>query len=253
MATKFTQLVTVNAPSKDVVFNGVDFTKDALVKIVSAASVTFKNCRFYGLNPNAAKTFGLIANSGSALKLVIENCFFGDNPAVDTNVLYNLMELNAAVSDGTSVSNNYFTKACCTHNQINMYDAGEEAIIKINGNYTEYSANMVRLGLKGSPKCTIMMENNTYLTTDASENGDYAGLCLIQPYSSSTVSFNDMVVKMNKTVNRSGDDQLIYIYAAGTDTKFNKETNYPKVYIDDVLLDKIPHPASVVVDGEETA
>ena len=43
MSTVFTKPVVINAPEKDVVFNGVDFTKDALIKITAAKSVTIKN------------------------------------------------------------------------------------------------------------------------------------------------------------------------------------------------------------------
>ena len=121
MSTVFTKPVVINAPEKDVVFNGVDFTKDALIKITAAKSVTIKNCRFYGLAPTK-KAMGVTLNSDN-VKLVVEGCFFG----VNNDKLYNFFELTGKLADGSSISRNYFVGKCCTHNQVNIYNVMDDA------------------------------------------------------------------------------------------------------------------------------
>lgn len=251
MATKFTKLVTVNAPDKDVVFDGCDFTGEAHVELVAAKSVVFRNCRFYGLIPYQDKSYG-INGQAAEMKLTIEKCFFGANPANDVGKLYNLLELNTILADGSSISNNYFAAECCTHNQINVYAVVEGATINLNKNHFVYSGNAYRIGVKNEPVCVINMDGNSYDTTDPSENGDWAGLALIQPYGKVTTSFNNMELKINNVVNKSGDDQIVYIYANPTDTQFDRNTNYPKVYLDGILVEELYAAGGTIVGPVET-
>ena len=246
--TAFIKPVTINAPGKAVVFDGCDFTKEALVVITDAEEVTFKNCRFYDLIPSSAKTYGIKMPAAAEVKLVIEGCFFGDNPSNEVGKMYNLIELAGKLKDGSSISKNYFTAGCCTHNQINVYDASEDAVIALNHNEAEYSANLVRLGLKGSPKCTINMIGNIY---DQTEAGEYAGLLLIQPYGAQTVSMNDLVVNLSGTLNRSGIEQELYLYSNPSDTQYHIETNYPKVYVNGELTTDIYAAGGTKIGGLE--
>ena len=59
--TKITDLVTINAPGKDIVFDGFDFTDHGYIRILGAGSVTIRNCRIYGLDT----TGGVIRTTGS--------------------------------------------------------------------------------------------------------------------------------------------------------------------------------------------
>lgn len=246
MATKFTKPVVINAPEKDVVFDGCDFTGEALISVIAANSVAFRNCRFYGLIPNVAKTYGIKVDKAAEVKLVIENCFFGANPKVDSNKLYNLLELTGKLKDGSSISSNYFAADCCTHNQINVYAVTDGATIKLNKNFAVYSGNLVRIGIQGEPACKIEMFGNGYQTTEMSEDAAYSGLVLIQPYGKATTSFKNLMIEIKDTVNQSASEQIIYLYAGSSDTKFNKDTNYPVVYLDGEPMEDIPaYPGSV--------
>lgn len=246
--------ITIAASEKEVVFDGVDFTGEALIKLNNAKKVTFKNCRFYGLTPNVAKTMAINSASAIELQLIVENCFFGANPSIDTNVLYHILEGNFKAADGTSFSHNYFKKGVTTHNIINFYDVVDGATINVNNNYFEYSGSAMRIGPKGAAKCTFNMNNNTYAETDPAEGGVWGGLLTIQPYATQTTSFNDVVVNMSGNVNMTDNDQLVVLYANNTDTHFNKKTNYPKVYINGTLLAEIPAtPTTPVEDGTEEA
>ena len=252
MATVFKKPVTINAPDKDVIINGMDFTEEALLTFTAAKSITVKNCRFYNLKPNAVKTM-MIIGSANPVKVVIENCFFGNNPAIDKNLMYHVVEGNFTLATGSSFSNNYFKSGACTHNAISIYNVEDNAVIACNNNYFEYSGCGFRVGIKGAAKCTINMRGNTYKTTDPSSGYEYAGLLTIQPYAKETTSFNDVVIKMADTRNLTDRKQVVMLYANKTDTPFDKSTNYPKVYINDVLQTDIPAVGGTVVNDSSAS
>lgn len=249
-ATVFTKPVTINAPGKKVVFDGVDFTKGAFIKVESADEVVIRNCRFYKLEATAAKNYAVdIPAAAGKVKVVIEKCFFGDSPKNSVGVVYNLLELTAELKNGSSISDNYFTKGCCSHNQINLYGADDNAVINVNGNFSEYSGNMVRIGIRKEPVCTVNLRNNTYLETDPADGNDWAGLVIIQPYGKGTTTFNNMTVNIDKTVNKSGVDQLVYLFANPDDTHFDAVKNYPKVFVDGVQQTDLHLADNTVLEG----
>ena len=227
--------ITVNASNGIVIFDGIDFTGEALISLNDAKEVYFKNCRFYKLTPNTKKTMAINSKSSVEMKLVVEKCFFGENPNVGTNVVYHILEGNIKAADGSSFSENYFVKGCNTHNAINFYDVVDGATIGINKNVFEYSGSAVRLGIKGAAKATFLMNGNKYLTTDPSEGGDWAGFLTIQPYGKSTTSWNDVTIKLSNTENKSGMKQLVVFFANPADTHFDRTKNFPKLYVDGVL------------------
>lgn len=227
--------ITVNASNGIVIFDGIDFTGEALISLNDAKEVYFKNCRFYKLTPNTKKTMAINSKSSVEMKLVVEKCFFGENPNVGTNAVYHILEGNIKAADGSSFSENYFMKGCNTHNAINFYDVADGATIGINKNVFEYSGSAVRLGIKGAAKATFLMNGNKYLATDPSEGGDWAGFLTIQPYGKSTTSWNDVTIKLSNTENKSGMKQLVVFFANSADTHFDRTKNFPKLYVDGVL------------------
>ena len=60
-----------------------------------------------------------------------------------------------------------------------------------------------------------------------------------------------MKVNIDSTVNNSGNPQIIYIFSNPTDTQFNYQTNYPKVYIDGVLVEKLTATSGTTVKGDD--
>lgn len=244
MSTVFTKPVVINAPEKDVVFNGVDFTKDALIKITAAKSVTIKNCRFYGLTPTK-KAMGITLGSDN-VKLVVEGCFFG----VNNDKLYNFFELYGKLADGSSISRNYFVAKCCTHNQVNIYNVMDDATINVNSNYMA----SIRIGPKGAPQnIKINVKSNEYNVIDTSDP-DWINMVIIQPYSDQTKSFNGVTINVDGTKTSVPDNKLVYIYAGGKDTKFNWQTNYPVLYLNGKLVEEITNmgdPVEGTKPGEE--
>lgn len=230
----FKGTITCNKDS-DVTISGVALTEDSLILTDQPKSLTFRNCKFANMAA-VGKSFLILQSAfkDTATVLKIENCYFGNNASDDTNYIYNLFECRMKLADGSSISNNYFAKSSCTHNVINIYDVEDDAVITIDGNVFEYSANAIRFGAIGSPKCTINITNNTYLETDESYP-DYAGLLLIQPYGKQTESYEDVTINITNTVEPEGyEGQLYYIYCGANDTQLNAETN-PSIYVNGVL------------------
>lgn len=244
MSTVFTKPVVINAPEKDVVFNGVDFTKDALITITAAKSVTIKNCRFYGLTPTK-KAMGVTVNAND-VKLVVEGCFFGLND----DKLYNFFEMYGKLADGSSISRNYFVWGCCSHNQVNIYNVMDDANINVNSNHI----GSIRIGTKGAPKnIKINIKNNEYNLNDNTDP-EWPGMICIQPYGSQTESFNGVTIDVNGTKTALVPEKIAYIYASGKDTRFNWQTNYPILYMNGKLVEEIDNlgdPVEGTKPGEE--
>nr|DAU64839.1 MAG TPA: Polysaccharide Lyase Family 6 enzyme, LYASE [Caudoviricetes sp.] len=228
MATVISEKLTINGVGSEVVLDGFDFTGNGYVEVKNASAVTIKNCRIYGIVPEAAKSFWLHVYNDIPVKLVVENCFFGNNPASGSNKMYNLIEPTAQFMDGSSISNNYFAADCCTHNIINVYGAVDNSEININGNVVEMTAGGVRIGVKGDKTCSINVRNNKVLAENPAYTAEDQGLVTIQPYNKSTTSFAKMTIAMSG--NELPCDQIIYAGYTSKDTVLNSET-MPKVII----------------------
>lgn len=232
MSTKFTEKVVVNAPGSDVVFDGCDFTGNAYIEVTAAKSVSLRNCRIYRLaSQTSGNNYFMTFAKDIECKLVVERCFFGNNP-MDEGTLYNLIEGNLTVADGSSVSNNYFTMDCASHNDINFYAAAEGAAVKINDNVFEDGMGPVRLGMRYEPTCTFDISNNKILSL--SGYPEYEGVVCVQPFAKQTTSFANCTITMNK--NEHPANRYIYGYSGANDTMLD-ETTAPTVYIDGVKTD----------------
>lgn len=207
--------------------SGVKLTGDALVSINNTKEFSMTGCTFEGHNLTA-KTMPISVATDAPIKMVIEGNTFGE----ENEHSYNLIDVYGKLADGSSISNNVFADASCAHNHISLYNVEEGATININNNKCAMSANMVRIGFKGEPNCTVIMDGNSYDATDA--NADYAGLFLVQPYGTQTTSFAKTTIKVSNTKKSTPDGQLYYLYAGSGDTQFT-ENNKPTVYVDGVL------------------
>jgi hypothetical protein len=177
--------------------------------------------------------------SGDGVKLEIENCYFGNVNSEATGKIYNLFELGCKLLDGSYIKNNFFAEDICKHNVINIYEVEENSTITIENNTFEYSANAIRVGIKGEPKTTINVNKNTYLKTDE-DNKDYAGLLLVQPYGTATTSFKNCTINLNKNINRSNVPQLYYSYAGSDDMQFT-EFNIPTITLNGKVMQQPEH------------
>lgn len=206
--------------------SGATLKGDALIELKSADEFIMKNCVFGGHNMSKS-TQPISMTSAEPIYVCIEGCTF----EAENEFSYNLINLSGKLKDGSSISGNKFLGDCCTHNQISLYGIEDGATLYISDNYCEYSANLVRVGFHGAPQCTVVMDGNEYVTT---EEGDYAGLFLIQPANKNTTSFAGMTVEVSNT--EGPDGQIGYMYAGANDMQFTDE-NKPKVYINGELTE----------------
>ena len=215
-----------------VVITGVTFTEKSTINVNNANDITFKNCRFLGIDPTKTQELLIYGNPGveEPVLVQIENCYFGSNGKNELGSVYNLINLHSKLASGSYIRNCYFAKEVCTHNVINMYNVEENGEIEISNNYFEYAANGIRLSVNGETKCTFNIFNNVYAETDTAYP-DYAGLLLIQPTGKATTSFANMTVNLDNNVCLADkNSQLFYIYCGANDTQID-ETNCPKIYV----------------------
>lgn len=229
MATKITKPITINGEGKTVIFDGFDFTEEGYIRVINAEELVITNCRIYNLSNDPDSTtsrgYWLKTLGDKETKISVTYCFFGTN----NNTVYNMLELNTKLKNGSSFSNNYFVEDSCTHNHINLYGAAESATIDINNNVFELTGG-VRIGIKQEPVCTINVKGNTvFKTTD----DEWAGLICIQPYGRQTTSFANMTVNINNLTIPS--KQVAYYYVGSNDTPLTDVELRGKVYINGVF------------------
>lgn len=219
-----------------VVISGVTFTEKSIINVNGANDITFKNCRFLAIDPDKSQTLLISGNkvdTENPVLIQIENCYFGSNGSNEIGSMYNLINMHNKVASGSYIRNCYFAKEVCTHNIINIYNVEEDAVIEINNNYFEYSANAIRLSIYGESKCVFNIYDNVYEKSDEMYP-EYAGLVLIQPVGKSTTSFSNMTVNLdNNKCLANKNSQLYYIYCGGNDLQVN-ETNCPNIFVDGI-------------------
>lgn len=226
LSAPFTVKVADTTDPVTVAVEGVTFTGSAQVKVDSSVDeFALRGCIFDGIT-YTAKTMpiAITTNATKPMLLEITDCTFGDLGSYS----YNLIDVYAPLMAGSTISNNTFRAASCVHNQISLYGLDTDGVIEISNNYVEDSKNLVRIGFKGAPVGTVEILENTMLKTDA---GEWAGLCCVQPYGSATTTMAGLKIVLNGNVNKTTEDQLIYMYAGGSDTKFTDD-NKPTIEID---------------------
>lgn len=201
--------------------DGVTLTEDALLTFDGSPEVTIMNCRIENLTKNADRTFAVNMPMSDVSTLVnIKNNYFGNNYEEDgKNSIYNFLELTNKLATHSQISGNYFAKGVSKNNDICIYNVNEDAVINITGNTWELSNNGIRIGMMGEPRCTINVEDNEYKETSDDE---YAGLMLIQPYSTKTISFKNAMIIINRT-KHTDKKQLYYFYMNPTDTQITED------------------------------
>lgn len=239
--------------------DGCVLTKSALMAIASGVdSLIIRNCIIKDIDVLSMRTNYLYGFSTTEpTKVVIENCYFGDNPSTETSRMYNMFELNFPLRDGSSISGNYFTKDSYSHNGINLYNVVDDATVEINDNEFEYSASAIRLGIKGDVHCTINIKNLVYDSTDESDDGKWAGMMIVQPYMKETLTMENVRVNI---INAKHKDtlQLYFLYSSPSTGLLLTEENAPHVYVNGKEYPRLfnhivntstpPSPPQVTVD-----
>lgn len=188
--------VNINNTMGAIAYSGTSLT---LIKVDTTGSFTLKNSVIEG-NDFTAKNAITINNASS---VEITGNTFGDS--LYPGAVYNYIEFgaNTIVKNGTNISNNKFTSSSCTHNQINMYNFEENALININNNYFEKSANALRIANRNNATATINMIGNKYDETDSAFA--WAGLFLAQPWDPSVEDFSTITINVENLIGPGGN------------------------------------------------
>lgn len=226
-------VVVANDASVDLI--GVAVTsKGTAINLSKAEEVSMRNVKVVNIVPTAKKTMAVLGNKDEkSVKLEIKDCYFGNaakNEEHPEYGLYNYFELTKPLTDGSVIENCYFAAEVCNHNAINIYAVEDNATITIKDCVFEKSVNAIRIGIIGDKRCTINIENCTYLATDE-EYPEYAGLLLIQPYGKQTTDMSHITINIKNINNKTNAKQLWYKYAGSGDMQFD-EYNVPTVIVD---------------------
>ena len=223
------------AAGTSVSLDGVALTGNALVSLVDAGTVSMKNCIITNLTADDGGKCVFVASSATEpTKLTINGCYFGNNSTADEKGFKNTLELGCKLADGSYFSNNYFADKCSRNNDICIYDVEDGAVITVAHNTWEKSANGIRVGTKFDANCIINIKSNTYYATDDTE--EWAGLLLVQPYGAATTNMSGVTINISNTTKPEKPEQLFYLYSAGSDMPFTKET-LPTIMVDGVEQD----------------
>lgn len=219
--------LAAGAVKPTIYLDGVTLSDDATVKVAGNIEALIMNgCKFAGHNLSVkTMPIAITADVTEPMNLSITNCEFGDQNSYS----YNLIDVYAPLKV-CEISNNTFSNDSCSHNHVSLYGIDENGVINLTNNKVANSRNFVRIGFKGSPVGTVNMVDNEY---DLTEESEYAGLALVQPYDNQTTTFAGVTINIDGTKNNSGEDQLIYMYAGASDTKFTDD-NKPVIKIDGV-------------------
>lgn len=199
-----------------VVMDGLTFTKNAVIDLNDfEGNLTIRNSKFIGITNTTAKDnkYAFKMDEKSIAKLTITGCYFSNSPGI-----YNGLELVGELIDGSTFSRNKFTESFCSHNAINIYDVCDNAHILISNNDCP-AVNMLRVGIKGEPACTLTFSGNTQgKSTDPTLNSNI----LVQPYGVKTTSFRNCHLKFTNT-SEEYDPYVIVAYQEGIDTELTKD------------------------------
>lgn len=233
-------------PSVNVTIKNVLFTGNGIISADSSdsthTSLNMEDCIF-NLEPTESDVPGIDMTGDGKAFLDIKNCEFNDSG----NKVYNMINITAKLMNGSNISGNKFRIGCCSHNHISLYGIEDDASIRIDKNYANKSANMVRIGFKGDPIAKVYLDGNKYDTT---ELGEYAGLLLVQPYLNETTGMSNVQIFISNTVHND-TEQLAYLYAGTKDTQWTDE-NKPEIFIDGVKYD-LTGKLNVTEESDEPA
>ena len=214
---------------------GCALTNNAYILTDQAKKLELTNVKFVGYTPNGTKSY-LVRGNGfkdEPTLLTVSGCYFGKNNNTDEKAIYNMLECNMKLADGSKFENLYFSKDACSHNPINIYDVEEGATIDINNVHFEDVNKGIRIGVIGEPKCTINIDNVSYGVIDPDAEDNYPLIC-VQPYGRETTSFKNMTINITNVKGIDRDKLTYFLYSGSNDLELTDE-NKPKIYVNGIL------------------
>lgn len=200
MATIFKEVVTVNAPDQDVVFDGCDFAKNGYIEITAAKSVKVVNSRFYSDSGDG------ISVSGET-KLMVSHCYFKEGSTV---------AIDGALDNDSYVSSNYFAGG---NKSIVIHEGKADTTFTVSNNVFKGS-NHIDLSVPGALDMNLKLAGNTF-------EADY--LMGIR-CNAETESYNDVKIQFENNIGKNC--VILDVPMLGGAPIWSDTNNYPKVTID---------------------
>lgn len=200
MATVFKEVVTVNAPDKDVVFDGCDFVGISCINIIAAQSVKVVNCRFLD-----SKTEGITVSGET--KLMVSYSYFCENSVIAAS---------EPLADGSYISNNYFNGG---KGSISIHALKDDTTVIVSNNVFKNDA-ATRVSVPGSPSATIKMTDNQF-------ESDYL---MTMECNADTESYNNVNVQFANNIGKN--PVILGPHTLGGAPEWSDTDNYPKVSVD---------------------
>lgn len=256
-ATFLTGKITAGAPKARAAEGGVvesvkvsladlNLTGDSLITLEpGVSSFEMRGCTFGGHNivkTGSSNVMPIHVKTQAPILMKVVGNKFIDEP-VDG---YNLFELDCFLKNGSVFDGNTFTLNSCSHNLINIYGIDDGANVRVVNNVA-YKLGLVRVGPKGDPKGTILMENNTYDCDIPEDMKKYAVLFLVQPYGAASDTMKNLTIICNKTTKPAAATYVGYLWMTSTSMQFTKDT-VPTVVIDgkEVVFPEVMTPNTVI-------
>lgn len=223
--TKFTKAITINGEEANVIFNGVDFTQDALIEIQKASSVTFRNCRIYDLNLEGDKKHFITTADGTSVKISFTDCYTG-TILNSGDEAFSLIDTNAILVSGSTFSRNYMSDKSFPGHFIDIANVAENAVIHVDGN--TFSDDKNGVSISTGTTCTVTVDENVTLKENLED--PYDATVVVKP-GADTTSMSGVTI--NVRGNRTPDTHPI-ISVAGESGSALTEENLPVATVDGV-------------------
>lgn len=234
MSTKITKKIVVNSPGEDIIFDGLDFVDDATVEITAAASVTFKNCRFYNVALNDDGVLPLIGNATqkkkeAGYKLVIENCYFGKTGT------YNMISVGRLMHDGSSFSHNYCTGDCSRDDRFSFFFTEKGATYDfVHNTFENYHHNNIQCSVYDTPEFTMKVNNNHIGVPVEGIEHENRGVVRFRPTPNGTKSFAGITIIANGNKFDGNEDRIAFCQMKSAKDLVLTEENVPTYILNGV-------------------
>lgn len=221
--------ITINGGNVIISDITVDVKNNTMLTITGDKDVSIVGVDFKKSDDTDCRTLISTPNSGQT---VIDGCTFED----PNSKIYNILEFSInkdVYTDGEVIIRNCDFKGKIKNNAISFYNVVNGGKILIENCHWEYAANGVRISNMNSTEFTVTIKDCQY---DATAEGEYAGLVLLQDFNKEdtqdftkvTIIFDNVIGPDGNKIKNNTDQQVLYVY----DDKVNaviKDHNQPKL------------------------
>ena len=207
-------IMTIDANGEDVILDGLKFSGNARIKVISCASLVIKNCTFSRIVKDQINDFIIQTAGSSKVRFIFENNL------VEKNAVSKVFDFQGMLLDGSEIISNYFEHSGTTSILGDIYTIAENSLINISRNKLGPFNGKFRIMLAGKPNVVLNVENNNVLWREIipiDDENKFIGIIAIEPLGLKTETYSNMTIYLNENV--SPAKQLIYAYSPQDSSK----------------------------------